>query len=197
MSIYIKKCMLSKPAPEGRTDTLLCINSPNVGSWYPIQKICIKTLRPMGPQKPSNWHVCFLIVGRIYQIPIYTLVYIYNTICIWFEEPLSAELLLWYWIWVTEYTFCYKFIYLYCIYAANIWGIHVSWRFSVCPSGGNVHFVMNIFVLHTGWPKKKCNIRILTSNLFLKSDFTFPHVFWNQNFEPVSSSHFDITHCES
>ena len=37
--------------------------------------------------------------------------------------------------------------------------------------------------------QKKCPIRILISNLFWKSDFTFPHVFWNQNFEPVSSSH--------
>ena len=32
--------------------------------------------------------------------------------------------------------------------------------------------------------QKKCPIRILSSNLFQKSDFTFPHVFWNQNFEP-------------
>ena len=41
-------------------------------------------------------------------------------------------------------------IYLYWIYAANIWGIYVSWRFSVRLSDaglGNVHFVMYIFVL--------------------------------------------------
>ena len=44
---------------------------------------------------------------------------------------------------------------------------------------------------------KKCIIRILSSNLFKKSVFTFPHVFWNQNFEPVSSSLFNITHSES
>ena len=36
---------------------------------------------------------------------------------------------------------------------------------------------------YTGWTKK-CIIRILSSNLF---DFTFPHGFRNQNFEPVSS----------
>ena len=44
--------------------------------------------------------------------------------------------------------------------------------------------------------QKKCNIRNPSSNLFQKSDFTFPHVLWNQNFEPVSSSHFNITHSE-
>ena len=28
-------------------------------------------------------------------------------------------------------------------------------------------------------------------------DLTFPHVFWNQNFEPDSSDHFNNTHSES
>ena len=43
-----------------------------------------------------------------------------------------------------------EFIYLYWIYCANNWGIYVSWRVSVRPSGaglGNVHFLKNKFVL--------------------------------------------------
>ena len=32
--------------------------------------------------------------------------------------------------------------------------------------------------------------------LFQKSDFTFSHVFWNQNFEPVSFSHSNNAHSE-
>ena len=46
------------------------------------------------------------------------------------------------------------------------------------------HHMMDIHNFIRGDPKK-CNIRNLSSNLFHKSDFTFPHVFWNQNFEPV------------
>ena len=37
------------------------------------------------------------------------------------------------------------YLYLYWIYAANIWGIYVSWRFSVRLSDaglGNVHFLI-------------------------------------------------------
>ena len=45
--------------------------------------------------------------------------------------------------------------------------------------------------------KKKGIIRILSSNLFNKSDFTFPRVFWNHNFEPVSYSYLNFTHSES
>ena len=36
--------------------------------------------------------------------------------------------------------------------------------------------------------QKKCLIAFWSSNLFQKYDFTFPHVFWIQNFEPDSSS---------
>ena len=42
------------------------------------------------------------------------------------------------------------FIYWCWIYSANNWGIYVSWRVSVRPSGaglGNVHFLKNKFVL--------------------------------------------------
>ena len=34
----------------------------------------------------------------------------------------------------------------------------------------------------------------MSSNLFQKSDFTFPPVFWNQKSEADSSSHFNNTH---
>ena len=44
---------------------------------------------------------------------------------------------------------------------------------------------------------KKGTFLILFLFLFQKSDFTFSHVFWNQNFNPVSSSHSNNTHSES
>ena len=63
--------------------TLWCIistelYSQNVGSLYSVQNFISKyiyspTLRPKGLQKPSNWHIFFLIVGRIYPIQIYIL----------------------------------------------------------------------------------------------------------------------------
>ena len=37
---------------------------------------------------------------------------------------------------------------------------------------------------YTGWPKIWI-VWSLSPNLFKKSDLTFPHVFWNQNSEPV------------
>ena len=44
--------------------------------------------------------------------------------------------------------------------------------------------------------QKKCNIAIFSLNLFQRSDYTFSHVFRNQNFEPVRSKHFKHTHSE-
>ena len=44
---------------------------------------------------------------------------------------------------------------------------------------------------------KKGTFLILFLFLFQKLDFTFSHVFWNQNFEPVSSSHSNNIHSES
>ena len=44
---------------------------------------------------------------------------------------------------------------------------------------------------------KKGNIAIFVLFLFQKLDFTFSHVFWNQNFEPISSSHSNYIHSES
>ena len=38
-------------------------------------------------------------------------------------------------------------------------------------------------------PQKKCPIAIFSLNLFQRSDYTFSHVFRNQNSEPVSSKH--------
>ena len=38
-----------------------------------FQNVHSPTLRPKGLQKPSNWHIFFLIVGRIYPIQIYIL----------------------------------------------------------------------------------------------------------------------------
>ena len=43
---------------------------------------------------------------------------------------------------------------------------------------------------------KKCNIAIFSLNLFQRSDYTFSHVFRNQNFKPVPSKHFKHTHSE-
>ena len=40
---------------------------------------------------------------------------------------------------------------------------------------------------------KKCPIAMFSLNLFQRSDLTFSHVFWNQNFEPVPSEHFKHT----
>ena len=48
----------------------------------------------------------------------------------------------------------------------------------------------------TGCPKKKCNIAIVSLNLFQRSDYSFSHVFRNQNFEPVRSKPFKHTHSE-
>ena len=45
-------------------------------------------------------------------------------------------------------------------------------------------------------PQKKCPIAIFSLNLFQRSDYTFSHVFRNQNFEPVPSKHFKHTHSE-
>ena len=45
--------------------------------------------------------------------------------------------------------------------------------------------------------QKKCPLAFWSSNLFQKSDFTFLHVFWIQNFEPDSSSNSNNTHSES
>ena len=62
---------------------------------------------------------------------------------------MSVEFIFWYWIRVTKCTFLtYTYI---CIeyMLPTFWGIHVSWRSSVHPSGaglGNVHFVTYIFV---------------------------------------------------
>ena len=145
--------MLPKPAPEGRTDTLQCLKLPKC--WQLISKQiyiakCTFT-NSKGPQKPSNWHIYIPIVGWIYAIPtIYVFFDIYNIyICIRFEEYMSVEFIFWYWIRVTKCTFLtYTYI---CIeyMLPTFWGIHVSWRSSVHPSGaglGNVHFVTYIFV---------------------------------------------------
>ena len=44
--------------------------------------------------------------------------------------------------------------------------------------------------------QKKCPIAIFSLNLFQRCDYTFSHVFRNQNFEPVPSKHFKHTHSE-
>ena len=41
--------------------------------------------------------------------------------------------------------------------------------------------------------QQKCPIRILSSNLFQKSNFTFQHVFRNEHIKPVSSGHLNNT----
>ena len=41
--------------------------------------------------------------------------------------------------------------------------------------------------------QNKCNIAIFSLNLFQRSDYTFSHVFRNQNFKPVPSKHFKHT----
>ena len=43
---------------------------------------------------------------------------------------------------------------------------------------------------------KKGTLAILGLFLFQKSDLAFSHVFWNQNFEPISSSHSNYIHSE-
>ena len=43
---------------------------------------------------------------------------------------------------------------------------------------------------------KKCPIATFSLNLFQKSDYTFSHVFWNQNFEPIPSKHFKHTYSQ-
>ena len=45
--------------------------------------------------------------------------------------------------------------------------------------------------------QKKCPRRILSSNMFLKSNFTFPGEFWNEHFGYVSSQRPNYTHSES
>ena len=62
-----------------------------------------------------------------------------------------------------------------------------------CKVGGKIPSK----ILKVQGDPKKCHIRIRSSNLFWKSAFTFPQVFWNQNSQPVSSGHFNITHSES
>ena len=57
----------------------------------------------------------------------------------------------------------------------------------------------NIFTLNfmnTGCPKKMSH-SVLKLKSVVEVDFTFPHVFRNQNFEPVPSEHFKHTHSES
>ena len=47
------------------------------------------------------------------------------------------------------------------------------------------------------WLPKKSPIRILSSNMFQKSDISFQRVFWNKKIAPVSSGHLNDTHSES
>ena len=53
----------------------------------------------------------------------------------------------------------------------------------------------HIFRKLQGAPKK-CPIAIFSLNLFQRPDYTFSHVFRNQNFKPVPSKHFKHTHSE-
>ena len=146
--------MLPKPAPEGRTDTLQCLKLPKC--WQLISNTNIYYKMYIHQLKGSTEtlqlaYIYIPIVGWIYAIPtIYVFFDIYNIyICIRFEEYMSVEFIFWYWIRVTKCTFLtYTYI---CIeyMLPTFWGIHVSWRSSVHPSGaglGNVHFVTYIFV---------------------------------------------------
>ena len=45
-----------------------------------------------------------------------------------------------------------------------------------------------------GVTPKKCPIKILSSNMLQKSNFTFQHVFQNEHFKPVSSGHLKLRH---
>ena len=44
--------------------------------------------------------------------------------------------------------------------------------------------------------QKKCPVAIFSLNLFQRCNFTFSHVFRNQNFEPISSGHLNDTYEE-
>ena len=66
------------------------------------------------------------------------------------------------------------------------------WNQSVTSGLSELYMYMYMYI--QGVSKKKGTFLILFLFLFQKLDFTFSHVFWNQNFEPVSSSHSNNTH---
>ena len=98
---------VTKPAPEGRTDTLQCLKL----KIY-ITKCTFTNSK--GPQKPSNWHIYIPIVDWIYAIPtihVFFVLYLqYIYICIRFEEHMSVEFIFWYLIRVYIFNI---YIYLY------------------------------------------------------------------------------------
>ena len=59
----------------------------------------------------------------------------------------------------------------------------------------SVNFVYSVCMYKVSL--KKGTLVIFVSFLFHKSDFTFSHMFWNRNLEPVSSSHSRNIHRES
>ena len=88
-------------------------------------------------------------------------------------------------------------IYWYQIYTANNWGfMSVEGCMSALWAQGwgmyNVQCTLYNWS-NTGCPKK-CPKAICSLNLFQRSDYTFSHVFRNENFEPVPSKHFKQTH---
>ena len=44
---------------------------------------------------------------------------------------------------------------------------------------------------------KKGTLVVFVLFLFLKMDFAFSHAIWNQNLEPISSSHLELAHSEN
>ena len=58
------------------------------------------------------------------------------------------------------------------------------------------YMYMYMCILYIQGVPKKCPIAIFSLNLFQRCDYTFSHVFRNQNFEPISSKHIKHTHSE-
>ena len=72
--------------------------------------------------------------------------------------------------------------------------LHLYYAFSVLIS---LRQSWPVLVSHIQGVYKKGTLDIFVLFRFWKSDFTFSHVFRNQNFEPVSSHHSNCIHSES
>ena len=85
-----------------------------------------------------SWRVSVCPSGTgLENVHFWKCIFVLDICCQQFREYVSVEYICWYWI-----------------YHANTWGMNVSWRVSVCPSGtgfGNVYFWKCIFVLDICW----------------------------------------------